>query len=40
MDEATVTKVRDEVRSALREFEGPTGVSVLGTIWLVTAVHP
>jgi SAM-dependent methyltransferase len=40
VDEATVARVRDEVRSALREFQTPVGVSVQGTIWVVTATHP
>jgi SAM-dependent methyltransferase len=40
VDEATVARVRDEVRSALREFQTPVGVSVQGTIWVVTATRP
>lgn len=40
VDEATVARVRDDVRSALREFETPAGVCVRGTIWLVTATRP
>jgi SAM-dependent methyltransferase len=40
VDDATVKRVRDEVRSALREFETPAGVSVQGAIWVVTAVRP
>ncbi|GAB3973013.1 class I SAM-dependent methyltransferase [Plantactinospora veratri] len=34
---ATVERVRDEVRSALREYETPAGVRLRGGIWLVTA---
>jgi SAM-dependent methyltransferase len=37
VEETTVERVRDEVRSALREFETPSGVSVRGAIWVVTA---
>lgn len=40
VDEATVARVRDEVRSALREFETPAGVSLQGAIWVVTATRP
>jgi hypothetical protein len=40
VDEATVTRVRAEVRAALREFETPAGVSVQGTIRVVTATRP
>jgi SAM-dependent methyltransferase len=36
----TVERVRDEVRSALREFETPTGVRLDGGIWVVTATRP
>lgn len=39
VDEATVARVRDEVRSALREFETPAGVSLQGAIWVVTATR-
>jgi SAM-dependent methyltransferase len=37
---ATVERVRDEVRSALREYETPRGVCLRGGIWLVTATRP
>jgi SAM-dependent methyltransferase len=37
---ATVERVRDEVRSALREYETPDGVRLRGGIWLVTATRP
>jgi SAM-dependent methyltransferase len=37
---ATIERVRDEVRSALREFETPAGVSVRGAIWVVSATQP
>jgi SAM-dependent methyltransferase len=37
---ATVERVRDEVRSALREYETPEGVRLRGGIWLVTAGRP
>jgi SAM-dependent methyltransferase len=37
VEPATVARVRDEVRTALREFETPAGVSVLGAVWVVTA---
>jgi SAM-dependent methyltransferase len=37
VDAATVARVRDQVRAALREFETPAGVSVLGAVWVVTA---
>jgi SAM-dependent methyltransferase len=37
---ATVERVRDEVRSALREYETPEGVRLRGGIWLVTATRP
>jgi SAM-dependent methyltransferase len=40
VDEATVARLRDEVRRSLREFETPEGVSVRGAIWVVSAVHP
>ena len=40
VDEATVARVRDEVRSALREFETPAGVSIQGAIWVVSATRP
>jgi SAM-dependent methyltransferase len=40
VDRATVSRVRDEVRSALREFETPAGVSLKGAIWVVTATSP
>jgi SAM-dependent methyltransferase len=36
---ATVERVRDEVRSALREYETPEGVRLRGGIWLVTATR-
>ena len=37
---ATVDRVRDEVRSALRAYETPEGVRLRGGIWLVTATRP
>jgi SAM-dependent methyltransferase len=37
---ATVERVRDEVRSALREYETPHGVRLRGGIWVVTATRP
>jgi SAM-dependent methyltransferase len=37
---AAVERVRDEVRSALREYETPEGVRLRGGIWLVTATRP
>ncbi|MDT5025075.1 MAG: hypothetical protein QOE61_1501 [Micromonosporaceae bacterium] len=37
---ATVERVRDEVRSALRKYETPEGVRLRGGIWLVTATRP
>jgi SAM-dependent methyltransferase len=39
-DAATVERARAGVRAALREFETPAGVSVQGSIWLVTAGRP
>ncbi|HEY2668927.1 MAG TPA: methyltransferase domain-containing protein [Rugosimonospora sp.] len=39
VDAATVQRVRDEVRSALREYETPDGVNLAGGIWLVTATR-
>ncbi|MEV4753537.1 methyltransferase domain-containing protein [Micromonospora sp. NPDC049559] len=40
VDEATRARVRDEVREALRAYESPDGVRLMGSIWLVTAVRP
>ena len=40
VDDATVARVRDEVRSALREFETPAGVSLVGSIWVTAATRP
>ncbi|GAA3723794.1 methyltransferase domain-containing protein [Plantactinospora mayteni] len=37
---AAVERVRDDVRSALREYETPAGVRLRGGIWLVTATRP
>jgi SAM-dependent methyltransferase len=40
VDRATVERVRDEVRSALRAYETPHGVRLRGAIWVTTAVRP
>jgi SAM-dependent methyltransferase len=40
VDTATVDRVRDEVRSALRAYETPEGVRLRGAVWVVTATRP
>jgi SAM-dependent methyltransferase len=39
VDQATVDRVRDDVRSALRAYETPEGVCLRGAIWVVTAIR-
>jgi SAM-dependent methyltransferase len=40
VDTATLDRVRDEVRSALRAHETPEGVRLRGAVWVVTATRP
>ncbi|WP_410673752.1 class I SAM-dependent methyltransferase [Amycolatopsis sp. cmx-4-68] len=37
LDAASLTALRDQVRTALEEFETPAGVRIPGTVWIVTA---